>query len=414
MTDHDALVRAVCDAPDDDTPRLVFADYLDDHGDHDRAAFVRAQVELARTPPWEPFAVLCRHRRTDWHTGEPFKHALPPSPPGAGVRWHPRPFHRGFGYRLEVLSAVDWEEFGRPLFDRAPVGELHLWAAVPPGDWAGHLRSVHLTANPVEPLRAVCAAPAWLTDVYFHRANHPGLEFLVADLLDSRFGGSGRGLHFRTGYTGVAELLDLLRRHHPLDRLTLANMGLTPDLIREWCDQAGPGRVSELDLTENYGIGNDGVRELTGRRNVLFAPKVLALGHCGVSDAGVTALARCAGLAGLRRLDLSRNRLSARGARFLAGSPHLAGLRSLNLARCRLGDAAVRHLTRATFWPNLVELDLRGNHFSEVGAGYLLKAPVPPDLTALLLDPEPGGSRAAGRLRRHFGERVVLGKAAAY
>lgn len=50
-TDHPeyaALLRAIGAAPDDDTPRLVAADWLDEHGDADRAAFIRAQVELAR------------------------------------------------------------------------------------------------------------------------------------------------------------------------------------------------------------------------------------------------------------------------------------------------------------------------------------------------------------------------------
>lgn len=49
MTDDaDALLRAVLTAPDDDAPRLVYADWLDEHGDPARAAFIRAQVELAR------------------------------------------------------------------------------------------------------------------------------------------------------------------------------------------------------------------------------------------------------------------------------------------------------------------------------------------------------------------------------
>ena len=30
MTEHDALVRAVCTHPDDDTPRLIFADFLEE------------------------------------------------------------------------------------------------------------------------------------------------------------------------------------------------------------------------------------------------------------------------------------------------------------------------------------------------------------------------------------------------
>ena len=42
--DADALLKFVLAAPDDDAPRLVFADWLDEHGDPDRAAFIRAQV----------------------------------------------------------------------------------------------------------------------------------------------------------------------------------------------------------------------------------------------------------------------------------------------------------------------------------------------------------------------------------
>jgi uncharacterized protein (TIGR02996 family) len=46
--EYAALLRAICAEPDDDTPRLVCADWLEEHGDADRAAFIRIQVELAR------------------------------------------------------------------------------------------------------------------------------------------------------------------------------------------------------------------------------------------------------------------------------------------------------------------------------------------------------------------------------
>jgi uncharacterized protein (TIGR02996 family) len=51
--EYEALLRAICAEPDDDTPRLVAADWLEEHGleehgDADRAAFIRIQVELAR------------------------------------------------------------------------------------------------------------------------------------------------------------------------------------------------------------------------------------------------------------------------------------------------------------------------------------------------------------------------------
>ncbi|HYH63950.1 MAG TPA: TIGR02996 domain-containing protein [Urbifossiella sp.] len=48
MTDEAALLAAVRAHPDDDTPRLVYADWCDDYGRAERAAFVRCQVALER------------------------------------------------------------------------------------------------------------------------------------------------------------------------------------------------------------------------------------------------------------------------------------------------------------------------------------------------------------------------------
>jgi uncharacterized protein (TIGR02996 family) len=49
MTEDEAFVRAVVDSPGDDTPRLVYADWLDDRNDP-RAAYLRAEAEWAK--PW--------------------------------------------------------------------------------------------------------------------------------------------------------------------------------------------------------------------------------------------------------------------------------------------------------------------------------------------------------------------------
>ena len=48
MTERDALLKAVCDHPDDDTPRLVFADWLQENGEEERAEFIRLQIQLHR------------------------------------------------------------------------------------------------------------------------------------------------------------------------------------------------------------------------------------------------------------------------------------------------------------------------------------------------------------------------------
>jgi uncharacterized protein (TIGR02996 family) len=48
MSDAPALLAAIRAAPDDDAPRLIYADWLDEHGQPERAEFIRVQCELAR------------------------------------------------------------------------------------------------------------------------------------------------------------------------------------------------------------------------------------------------------------------------------------------------------------------------------------------------------------------------------
>jgi uncharacterized protein (TIGR02996 family) len=53
MDDRSALMAAIIHQPDEDTPRLVFADWLQEHGDtHDqaRAEFIRLQIAERRAP----------------------------------------------------------------------------------------------------------------------------------------------------------------------------------------------------------------------------------------------------------------------------------------------------------------------------------------------------------------------------
>lgn len=50
MTERERFLTAVYANPDDDNVRLVFADWLDENGDPDRAEFIRAQIRSARRP----------------------------------------------------------------------------------------------------------------------------------------------------------------------------------------------------------------------------------------------------------------------------------------------------------------------------------------------------------------------------
>ena len=48
MSERDELLAAIISEPQDDVVRLVFADWLEEHGEADRAEFIRIQIELAR------------------------------------------------------------------------------------------------------------------------------------------------------------------------------------------------------------------------------------------------------------------------------------------------------------------------------------------------------------------------------
>jgi uncharacterized protein (TIGR02996 family) len=106
MTDEPALLAAIAARPDDDTPRLVYADWLDDHGDANRAEFIRLQCALAQGGPEDPAAAeradeLEERHRTRWLSGVPT---------GPGLRWE---FRRGFPERLEADTERLLDRYGR-------------------------------------------------------------------------------------------------------------------------------------------------------------------------------------------------------------------------------------------------------------------------------------------------------------
>src|SRR3954452_12765893 len=117
------LLAAVLTAPDDDAPRLVYADWLDEHGRPERAAFIRLQVELARVPRHDPRReVLARKagRLLDLHRGE----WLAELPQIDGVSWGP--FERGFVSSVRVRNIVRFDRVAGRMWASAPVQALEL------------------------------------------------------------------------------------------------------------------------------------------------------------------------------------------------------------------------------------------------------------------------------------------------
>ena len=116
-SERETFLAAISAAPDDTTLRLVFADWLDDHGEPARAALVRVQCRLAALPTWKPERADLEARERDL--------IATVSAPLAGLGFRELRWRRGFvdhvasGLRTFVESAPALPDF-------APAYELTL------------------------------------------------------------------------------------------------------------------------------------------------------------------------------------------------------------------------------------------------------------------------------------------------
>jgi uncharacterized protein (TIGR02996 family) len=143
MTDEAALLAAILAHPDEDTPRLVYADWLDEHGQPERAEFIRIQCDPNADEAAEDRAVELEERnRAKWLAG------LPQFP---GAHWE---FRRGFPEYLDAAGALfldHYEAFARVLWLRFLT--LHDLARSPLRDFAnrpwGRWVELELQEHPV-------------------------------------------------------------------------------------------------------------------------------------------------------------------------------------------------------------------------------------------------------------------------
>jgi uncharacterized protein (TIGR02996 family) len=266
MTDRAALLAAILADPADDTPRLVFADFLAETGDPAdaaRAAFIRAEVEAERLPFDAPGrAPLDRLAGQLYRTfADAWNRELPGWLAAGGVVR----YRRGFVEDVE-LSIARFVSHGAGLFAVAPVTTLRLTLPHPPG-------------SPVP---------------YGVFGMRPELARVTAlELGEHTLGPAGAGGAVRTGGGWLDEptLFDDL-----MSCPTLANL-------------------RRLILDGNP-LGADGVQAL-GRRlpSAAFAGALedLSLAGCRLDDAAATALAAARGLGRVRRLNVVGNAIGTWG-----------------------------------------------------------------------------------------------------
>lgn len=418
MDEREALNRAVVAAPDDDLPRLVFADWLEEHDESAYAAFVRAQVELANTRPWEPFAVRLRHREPALVTGGPWWSALP-RVDGYGLKWHPEfAFRRGFAWGLIVRDVATFFAEAPRLFEVAPIGQLHLpsatldqWKHFAAQPWLPRVKSLHFygTRTPIEPVRVFCDAPlaTGLEEVVFGRAGSHAMPELVAALFRSPVGRRLRRLEFRVGYESLEEMIATFASGPEpprLDALAFDTTRFAPHHVEQLVESP------VLDTLTALTIVHTSLGEEVGLGRVVRCPRLgrltrLTLSGVEADEEGMAELTASPHLAGLRMLNLSRNWRSGR-VRLPGWSGLLDRLRSLDLSDTLLDEWSVRALVSG--WDGLTELKLDDNRLSDSAGGHLLGREPPPSLVALSLRGNGFGDGLTRALRRHFGERAVL------
>lgn len=286
--DNATLVRAILDEPGDDTLRLVFADWLQEHGEEARAHWIRASCALAQSNYRHPeyTELVERVRETfarcvpDWwevlvgvtqnnHRGL-FRFAVRSKAAVGRVRkarWIPEAFADGW---LEHV-AVEWSD-----------GVLAREVA----KWSTDLRSLPLSVRPApqiddDGLRVYLDAPRLVAlDLPGHAARVPSVRRL-----------------------GLCEHLRVLRLDGVPDAESLPavfeQIGLLTGLRRLTID--GYQRPTDEDLLPLGGL--HGLRELhliqcqavTDRALLLFRSltqlRLLRLWNCpGISDAGLAGL----------------------------------------------------------------------------------------------------------------------------
>lgn len=308
MLNHDTFLAAVCANPDDDAPRLVYADWLEEHGDSARAEFIRLQIEMAHLPKHSDKREqldsrqkrLFSSHRKQW--AAPFK--------GIADRYE---FTGGFVTSV-TMPAERFDAVAETLFRLAP------------------LRWVTFT-NPVGFMHRVANCPflARLTVVDFVSSYHAAATVIAGGDPFATLGSTTIGLP--DDRAGDIELQALVTSPFAssLSWLFLPGCNITAAGLQILLESPVAPRLTRLNLHGNP-----------------------------LGDQGARAIAECQTLQELESLDLSRSGIGVTLGELL--------LQTLGFSR---GAAAVRTsplqaLTASPYFPKLRRLNVRGNRLFPV------------------------------------------------
>jgi uncharacterized protein (TIGR02996 family) len=410
MSTETDLLRAVRDNPDEDTPRLMYADYLDEEGNAARAEFIRVQIEHAHLPEGDPWRraledraheLLAEHE-CEWLGIEPddmgelagcvfergFVNEVSASPvfmngPGAALsaahpirRWRvtsgvnnmpedmKEASQRGWVARLETLAFNDWwSELNR------------IGSSLGRNSNFERLRELDLThLGPLDPLAEIIEYAPFRDQLKSLRCGMGGYE---------------------GGRLDPQEFITALGKNCALETLGVPGAMLMTDDVRDLLQAEVLASLTALDLHGNP-IEAAGWDAFRGAR---FKLRELDLSQTQVGGGALDRLLGCAALAELRRLNLNSCGSSAANIRALAASRFWAQAEVLRMQNGTGGgenydleeDMVPAELETASLNPlftskgpsNLRVLDIAGNNVRDFGVALLCDAAWAGSLTEL-------------------------------
>ncbi|HEY1186816.1 MAG TPA: TIGR02996 domain-containing protein [Gemmata sp.] len=377
---EEALLAAIDAAPYADAPRLAHADWLEAHGDTERADYIRTELHTERDIYYRWVAGLPTVHGMSWESRRGYPEA---------VRFRSlAAFKKGWaltaGRRVRHV-AFSGLRGGAKLADEpalSAITSLEL-SFLEPAVVLAVLRSPHLG-----PLHHLAVGPSFPDDFSFLPA--------VAEL--SLTAGL-RSLHYCFYSNGLPEeqITALLRG--PLDRLRELRFEgwLSPEALRALWRSNVLSKLTVLELLPAGSFGPQtragGLEELGDGSAVPDLERFRFTYHHGVPTAG-RAVAAAHRWKHLRVLDLeSGGKVEDAGALALAGAAHLSRLESLNLNRTGLSDAGAIALASSPHLRSLTILSLRGNMIGRAGVAALGRTTQLPNLRRLTLaqNPAPPG-----------------------
>jgi uncharacterized protein (TIGR02996 family) len=343
MSTHEGLLSAIRDEPDSDEPRLILADWLDDHGEPERAEFIRVQCALARLPEYHDF-------RPDLEARERGLLLLHKDEWGGCVN------DDQSGYRRGILERV---EMGA----RSLLGDPDQYLGT------GHIRELAITVGRPTDIEELARLPHLR---FLHRLELTFLhvtEESLALLLSSPYLQQLVSLKLSCRRFSYATWNRILVDLPGLRELDLHSCDLSPDELRAVLPRR-PVPLERLCLDLNK-VGEDGIAALAGCAH-LADLRELSLHAVGLTNTGLASLAQAPFAARLEKLDLCDNMGISVPPSLLTHS--FPSLRFLNVMSCRLAWEASPPAAPAGV-SALRELWVGNTHASIAGLAAWLRQP---------------------------------------